>query len=135
MESFIALIADVGIFVLVPWMLWRLIGKVLPIVVLPILLGMGMAVLHIPVADMGIPSVIGDEIGWVAVLVLAFTAGLEMWQHPGEDTSPHAVPQTSVGRLLAGAAVALGGPLITGSILAYMFFLPLKGWHPPHAAP
>ncbi|NHN90976.1 cation:proton antiporter [Acetobacter sicerae] len=135
MESFVALIADVGIFVLVPWVLWRLIGKVLPIVVLPILLGMGMAVLHVPVTDMGIPSAIGDEIGWVAVLVLAFTAGLEMWQHPGEDTSPHAIPQTSVGRLLGGAAVALGGPLIIGSILAYEFFLPLKGWHPPHATP
>jgi len=77
----------------------------------------------------------GDDIGWVAVLVLAFTAGLEMWQHPGEDRTMQSVPQPSLGRLLAGAAVALGGPFLIGSMLVYIFFLPLHGWAPAHASP
>jgi Kef-type K+ transport system membrane component KefB len=95
--------------------------------------GILLAVLHVPVARIGIPSIFGNDIGWVAVLVLAFTAGLEMWQHPGEDPSVLAVPKPSIGRLLGGAFVALGVPFVVGSTLVYHFFLPLHGWQAPHA--
>ncbi|GBR36272.1 Na+/H+ antiporter [Neoasaia chiangmaiensis NBRC 101099] len=93
-----------------------------------------LAVFHVPVQRFGIPSLYGNDIGWVAVLVLAFTAGLEMWQHPGEESSPDAMPTPSLGRLLGGAGVALGGPFIVGSLLVYEFFLPLHGWQAPRVS-
>jgi len=125
---------DACFFVLLPWIVWRLIGRTLPIAVMPIFLGIILAVMHAPVERIGIPSQYGDNIGWVAVLVLAFTAGLEMWQHPGADPSVNALPPVSLGRLLGGAAIALGGPFLVGSILIYVFFLPLHGWQAPHAS-
>ena len=76
MANLTALLIDAAIFVLCPWILWRLLYKALPIAVLPILAGIGLAVWHVPVQQMGIPSVYGNNIGWVSVLVLAFTAGL-----------------------------------------------------------
>ncbi|NHN89164.1 cation:proton antiporter [Acetobacter conturbans] len=135
MGNITALIADALIFVMLPWLLWQIMRKSLPIVVLPILIGMMLAAWHVPVDTVGIPSVYGNNIGWVAVLVLAFTAGLEMWVHPGEEGGPSSFPAPPLGRLLGGAAVALGVPFLVGSFLAYEFFLPLKGWHAPHAAP
>ncbi|GBR16566.1 cation:proton antiporter [Gluconobacter frateurii] len=135
MTNITALIADAAVFVFLPWILWRVLRRSIPIVVLPILIGILISVWHLPVKSLGIPSVYGSDIGWVAVLVLAFTAGLEMWQSPGKADADHTLPAPSLGRLLGGAAVALGGPLLVGSILAYEFFLPLPGWHPPHAQP
>ncbi|MFT9315161.1 MAG: cation:proton antiporter, partial [Acetobacter orientalis] len=111
--------------------LWRLTRKILPIVVLPILLGILFAVWHVPVGQWGIPSLYGNDIGWLAVLVLAFTAGLEMWQHPGQDPNAEVIAPT-LGRLLGGAVVALGLPLVIGAVLVYQFFLPLHGWGVPH---
>ncbi|MFT9144164.1 MAG: cation:proton antiporter, partial [Acetobacter orientalis] len=105
--------------------------KILPIVVLPILLGILFAVWHVPVGQWGIPSLYGNDIGWLAVLVLAFTAGLEMWQHPGQDPNAEVIAPT-LGRLLGGAVVALGLPLVIGAVLVYQFFLPLHGWGVPH---
>ncbi|OUI97722.1 sodium:proton antiporter, partial [Acetobacter orientalis] len=125
------LFADFGVFVILPWVLWRLTRKILPIVVLPILLGILFAVWHVPVGQWGIPSLYGNDIGWLAVLVLAFTAGLEMWQHPGQDPNAEVIAPT-LGRLLGGAVVALGLPLVIGAVLVYQFFLPLHGWGVPH---
>ncbi|MFT8690805.1 cation:proton antiporter [Acetobacter orientalis] len=127
----ISLFADFGVFVILPWVLWRLTRKILPIVVLPILLGILFAVWHVPVGQWGIPSLYGNDIGWLAVLVLAFTAGLEMWQHPGQDPNAEVIAPT-LGRLLGGAVVALGLPLVIGAVLVYQFFLPLHGWGVPH---
>lgn len=139
MSDFTALIADAGIFVCLPWIIWRLIGRAVPIAVIPILIGILAAVWHVPLKSLGIPSFYGDTIGWVAVLVLAFTAGMEMWQHPEGETHENALPAPGVARLLGGAALALGGPFLIGTILVYLFFLPLPGWHasgvtPPIAA-
>ncbi|WP_130730485.1 cation:proton antiporter [Komagataeibacter xylinus] len=135
MSDITALVLDAGLFVLLPWGLWRLLGRTIPIVVLPILLGIILAVMHAPVQRFGIPSVYGDNLGWLAVLVLAFTAGLEMWQPPDAHVSAHTIPAPPLGRLLGGAAVALGGPFVVGSLLVFCFFLPLHGWQPPHVGP
>ncbi|WP_051626043.1 cation:proton antiporter [Kozakia baliensis] len=132
MSNITALIADSAIFVILPWILWRILKRTIPIAVIPILVGIFLAVLHVPTQKIGIPSIYGNDIGWVAVLVLAFTAGLEMWQHPGQQQSAD-LPEPSVGRLLGGAVVALGAPFIIGSILVYEFFLPLHGWQAPRA--
>lgn len=134
MPKILALVADVLIFVLVPWGFWRLINKAIPIAVIPILVGILFAVTHAPVQELGIPSFYGNSIGWVAVLILAFTAGLEMWQTPEKDQNDP-LPSPSLGRLLAGALVALAGPFVIGSVLVYYFFLPLRGWTPPHTTP
>ena len=129
MTNITALFADAAVFVFLPWVLWRLLYRTIPIVVLPILIGIVISVWHFPVKSLGIPSVYGSDIGWVAVLVLAFTAGLEMWQPPEETAADHALPDPSLGRLLGGAAVALGGPLLVGSVLAYECFQPPPRWH------
>lgn len=134
MPKILELFADVIIFVLVPWGFWRLINKTIPIAVIPILVGILLAVTHAPVQNLGIPSLYGTSIGWVAVLILAFTAGLEMWQTPGKEQDDP-LPTPSLGRLLGGALVALAGPFLIGSVLVYYFFLPLRGWTPPHTTP
>jgi len=135
LSNITALVLDAALFVIFPWGLWRLLRRAMPIVVLPILLGIVLAVLHVPVRQFGIPSVYGNNIGWLAVLVLAFTAGLEMWQPPEVRDTAHTIPAPSLGRLLGGALVALGGPFVIGSVLVYSFFLPLHGWQPPHVGP
>ncbi|MBO1324259.1 cation:proton antiporter [Acetobacter sp. TBRC 12305] len=135
MANMFGIISDIFVFVLLPWLIWRALRRQIPIAVIPILIGILLAAFHVPVSDVGIPSALGEEIGWIAVLVMAFTAGLEMWQHPGQATGPDAPPSPSIGRLLGGAVVALGGPFIVGSALVYWFFLPLPGWHAPRVGP
>lgn len=135
MSDILGLLADAGVFVLLPWVLWRASGRSIPMVVIPILVGIFLAVVHAPVEALRIPSTYGNEIGWVAVLVLAFTAGLEMWQHPGQEKTENSLPPASLKRLIGGAAVALGGPFLLGTILVYTFFLPLPGWQVPHVSP
>ncbi|GBR52390.1 Na+/H+ antiporter [Neokomagataea thailandica NBRC 106555] len=133
MHNVAALLADAGLFVVLPWLLWRITNRALPIAVLPILVGILMAVWHVPVKSLGIPSLYGNYIGWVAVLVLAFTAGLEMWQKPAGNVDDNALPPPTLPRLIGGAFVALGGPFVIGSIFALSYLLPLNGWHPAHA--
>ncbi|CAI9122075.1 cation:proton antiporter [Brytella acorum] len=135
MSNIGGLIADAAVFVFLPWILWRVLQRMIPIVVLPILIGILIAVWHIPVGYIGIPSLYGNDVGWVAVLVLAFTAGLEMWLGTEGDEERHALPPSSVQRLLGSAAVALLGPFLIGSFFAYEFLLPLDGWHAPRAKP
>ncbi|QDH17738.1 cation:proton antiporter [Swingsia samuiensis] len=134
MANILALLADAMVFVFLPWVLWRLLRKTFPIVILPILIGIMMAVWHVPVEKIGIPSTYGTYIGWAAVLVLAFTAGLEMWQAPIGKKADN-VPDASLSRLLLGAAVALGGPFIVGTIFAREYLLTLHGWHVEQAKP
>ncbi len=69
------------------------------------------------------------------MLVLAFTAGMEMWQHPEGHAAENALPKPTLPRLLGGAGIALGGPFLIGSVLVYFFFLPLPGWHAPSVTP
>lgn len=132
MGNVTALFADAFIFVLIPWGLWQLLRRSIPIAILPILVGILLAVLHFPASTIGIPSLYGDYIGWLAVLVLAFTAGLEMWQNPTHSPEAANLPSPTLGRLLCSALVALGIPFVIGTVLVKLFFLPLHGWQAPH---
>ncbi|MFW7269735.1 cation:proton antiporter [Gluconacetobacter sp. Hr-1-5] len=123
-------IADFGVFVVIPWLIWRLLRRTIPIVVLPIVVGILIAVTGWPIGRLGVPSAIGDMIGWIAVLILAFTAGLEMWQHPGEDPAA-AMPETSLPRLLGSAFVALAVPFGIGTLLVHAVLMPRPDWQTP----
>lgn len=133
MSNVVALLCDTIIFVVLPWLLWRATRRVIPIAVIPILIGIFLAVLHVPMEDIGIPSVYGNKIGWLGVLFLAFNAGLEMHQesqHKDQDSSMGSSP---LPRLIGGAIVAVIVPFLIGTALVYTFFLPLQGWRPAHA--
>jgi len=56
MTEIVALMADASVFVLVPWIIWRIIFKSIPISVMPILVGISLAVMHVPVSAIGVPS-------------------------------------------------------------------------------
>lgn len=62
------------------WGLWRLLGRSIPIAVIPIIIGLVLAAMGWLPQGWDVPSAIGDRIGWAGVLLLAFTAGLETRQ-------------------------------------------------------
>ncbi|EFG84158.1 cation:proton antiporter [Novacetimonas hansenii] len=134
MDQLLHFFADVLLFVFIPSLLWRWSQKTIPIVVIPILVGIVIAVTKYPVGTWGIPSQYGEDVGWIAVLVLAFTAGLDMWQFSDGVDPNQNFTAPSMGRLLGSALVALGVPFCIGSVLIYFYFLPLHGWETPHGS-
>ena len=80
MHPVLAACADALIFVLLSWGLWRLFGRSVPLAVLPIVIGLVLAASGWLPPELGVPSAIGDKLGWVGVLALAFSAGLETRQ-------------------------------------------------------
>lgn len=121
------------IFILLPWLVWRALKRSIPLAVLPILIGLAIAAAGVPVADLGVPSSLGNTIGFAGVLVLAFAAGLEMRQSPDASATVHTLPQhrLSVSRMAGSAAAALALPFIAGTLAARYHFLELPGWASP----
>ena len=124
--------ADALLFVLLPWILWRMVGRSIPLAVLPILIGLGLAWADILPASLGVPSEIGSTVGFVGVLILAFSAGLEM-RHTPEDASGKVAEDLnpSVGRLLLSAGVALALPFAVGTMAAQYFLQEMPEWLSP----
>lgn len=122
-------IADALIFVLVPWAVWRLLGRSLPLAVLPILIGLGLAAAGLKPTSLGVPSALGDQLGWIGVLLLAFSAGLEMRLSDEEQTARS--PSLPISRLATSAAAALALPFVVGTLAAYYHFNQLPGWTAP----
>jgi Kef-type K+ transport system membrane component KefB len=114
---------DVLVFLVAPVLCWRLIRGVVPMAVLPILFGLAISVAATRFGfDKSIvgPSKLGETIGWLGVLVLAFTAGLE--------TRMMAATHAPAGPRLVGTAVtALAIPFLlgAGAIATGMFDLVL----------
>lgn len=134
MHAIIAAAADALIFILLAWTLWRLLGRSIPIAVIPIIIGLVLAATGGLPASLGVPSVIGDKIGWVGVLLLAFTAGLETRQSAHID-SPADLPVAArrpVFRFVASAALALLLPFVVGTLAAYHYFAALPNWAAPN---
>ncbi|MBX9746674.1 MAG: cation:proton antiporter, partial [Hyphomonadaceae bacterium] len=106
-------VIDLLCFLVVPVALWRVIRGAVPMAVLPILTGLGVAI----AADrfgfdkslLG-PSALGETIGWYGVLALAFSAGLE--------TRTTSDAPKSNGRMLASALAALALPFAVGFAVA-----------------
>ncbi len=109
-----AFVVDVICFLIVPVLLWRLVRGAVPMAVLPILTGLSVAVaaehLGFDKSILG-PSEWGETIGWVGVLALAFSAGLETRATSGEVKAG--------GRLFASAIFALVLPFCAGFAVAF----------------
>ena len=133
MHTILAAGADALIFILLAWGLWRLLGRSIPIAVIPIIIGLVLAATGWLPASLGVPSVIGDSIGWVGVLLLAFTAGLETRQsaHVGPAPDLPDASRDSLFRFVASAALALLLPFIVGTLVAYHYFSVLPNWATP----
>lgn len=134
MQTILSTGTDALIFILLAWTLWRLLGRSIPIAVVPIIIGLVLAATGWLPQSWGVPSVVGDKIGWVGVLLLAFTAGLETRQFAHAD-SPNDAPaesSSSVFRFVASAALALLLPFLVGALAAYHYFSVLPNWAAPN---
>lgn len=126
---------DILCFLVVPVLVWRLIRGIVPMAVMPILTGLAVAVaadrFGFDKAVFG-PSRVGESIGWIGVLLLTFSAGLEtraMAHGPrmGVRTFFAAIAALALPFLLGFAAVqsgaldwALARPPGTSPLLAAM---------------
>jgi len=131
--SLIAAALDTLVFVVLAWCVWRALGRSIPIAVIPIIIGLVLAATGAVPASWGLPSVIGDRIGWAGVLLLAFAAGLETRQEAHLPAQSGTTTQTHARRLrfIASAAVALLLPFCVGTVAAHFHFTQLPGWAAP----
>jgi len=151
MQPILAALADALIFILLSWGIWRALARSIPLAVVPIVIGLVLAATGWLPAGLGVPSKIGDQIGWVGVLLLAFTAGLETRHSPvaatsesdsrsnsqsdSESGSESGPPRSalSLSRFTLSAALALVLPFVVGTVAAYWHFIGLPGWAAPRA--
>lgn len=133
MPSLFALVLDALIFIGLAWVAWRALGRSIPIAVIPIIIGLLLAAIGALPAGWGVPSRLGDQIGFLGVLVLAFTAGLETRQSAHLPTGAGAapLPRTQATRFIASAGMALLLPFALGTLAAHYYFTGLPGWDAP----
>jgi Kef-type K+ transport system membrane component KefB len=133
MPSALAFVLDALIFIGLAWMVWRLLGRSIPIAVIPIIIGLLLAATGVLPASWGVPSKLGDQIGFLGVLLLAFTAGLETRQSAHLPSAPDAapLPRTQAARFIASAGMALLLPFALGTLAAHFYFTGLPGWDAP----
>lgn len=133
MPSLLAAVLDTLVFVVLAWCVWRALGRSIPIAVIPIIIGLVLAASGVIPASWGLPSAIGQDIGWIGVLLLAFAAGLETRQEAHLPANPGAASQARPRKLrfLASAAVALLLPFCVGTLAAHFYFTRLPGWAAP----
>jgi len=134
MHMMLATSADALIFIGLAWAIWRLLRRSIPIAVVPIIIGLVLAATGWLPQSWGVPSLIGDWIGWVGVLLLAFTAGLETRHstHVGAPTELPAASRRPAFQLIASAALALLLPFAVGAFAAYHYFSVLPNWAAPN---
>ncbi len=133
MPDLTAFALDALIFIALAWVAWRALGRSIPIAVVPIIIGLLLAATGALPAGWGVPSVIGDRLGWVGVLLLAFTAGLETRQSAHLPTAPDTapLPRMQALRFVASAGMALLLPFVLGTLAAHYYFTALPGWNAP----
>lgn len=133
MPDLAAFALDALIFIGLAWVAWRALGRSIPIAVIPIIIGLLLAATGVLPASWGVPSKLGDQIGFVGVLLLAFTAGLETRQSAHLPTAADArpLPRTQALRFVASAGMALLLPFALGTLAAHYYFTGLPGWEAP----
>lgn len=134
MHALLSTGADALIFIGLAWGLWRLLGRSIPIAVVPIIIGLVLAATGWLPASLGVPSAVGDIAGWVGVLLLAFIAGLETRQsaHVRSSSGLPDASRNSVFQFIASAALALLLPFVVGALAAYHYFAVLPNWTTPN---
>ncbi len=134
MPTFVSLLLDAAIFIGLAWVLWRLCGRAFPFAIVPIAIGLAIAGFGGLPASWGVPSASGQGIGWLGVLLLAFTAGLETRHAMSER--PSAVEQGATARrVIASAGVAMLLPFVAGALLAYWVLDGIAQWSAGTAHP
>jgi Kef-type K+ transport system membrane component KefB len=133
---FAAFLLDALVFVAVPLLVWRLAHRIVPLAVLPILIGVILAIVgdRLGAAPLVAPTPLGDLLGWAGVLVLAYAAGLEARPDAaagGAGAGPPPAFPVARARLLAAAALALALPFAAGALAATLWLLPQAAWVPP----
>ncbi|WP_429498352.1 cation:proton antiporter [Robbsia andropogonis] len=137
MPSVLPFFYDIALFIGIPWLIWVALRRSLPLAVVPILLGLILATARLPMKSLGLPSVPGDQIGFIGVVLLAFTAGLET-RHPpvitGRDGGSKTIarPPLKPLRIASAAALALALPFVTGTLVSRFHLLDQANWVPPH---
>lgn len=133
MHSALAFALDALIFIGLAWTVWRALGRSIPIAVIPIIIGLLLAATGALPASWGVPSKPGDQLGFLGVLLLAFTAGLETRQSAHLPSAPDAAPLpcTQAMRFVASAGMALLLPFALGTLAAHYYFTGLPGWAAP----
>ncbi len=133
MADLTALALDALIFIGLAWVVWRALGRSIPIAVIPIIIGLLLAATGVLPSGWGVPSTLGDQAGFVGVLLLAFTAGLETRQsaHLPSASDAGPLPRTQALRFVASAGMALLLPFALGTLAAHSYFTGLPGWEPP----
>ncbi len=136
MQTIVAAGLDALVFIGLAWGLWRLLGRSIPVAVIPIVIGLVLAATGWLPAAWGVPSAAGDQLGWIGVLLLAFTAGMEtrhFKQEAGKQQSIRpASTRASLPRFYACAGLALVFPFAAGALVAHRYWLDLPGWAPPN---
>ncbi len=132
MNSTLSFLMDLLLFMGLPWLLWVGLRKKLPLAVIPILVGMVISGLHVPVQALGVPSSLGNGLGLIGVILLAFTAGLEMRHSPEgtEHGGGRPMPALRPLRIGISALIALGLPFAAATLVSYYHFLDLPNWTP-----
>ena len=133
MQGTLSFIADALVFVVLPWCLWRLLGRRIPFAVLPIIVGLSLAASGTSIGA-SVATAAGQTLGWLGVLLLAFTAGLETRSIPAMEADGAAVSARglSLPRLAGSALLALLLPFAAGVAVARVGLPALPGWGAPH---
>lgn len=133
MQETLSFVGDALVFVVLPWCLWRLLGRRIPFAVLPIIVGLLLAVSGTLIGA-SIATATGQTLGWVGILLLAFTAGLETRSIPAMDAKGDAAlsaDRLPFSRVAGSALVALLLPFAAGTAVACAGLLDLPGWAAP----
>jgi len=128
MHAVAAFLLDAALFIGLAWVIWRLCGRTFPFAIVPIAIGLAIAGAGGLPASWGVPSPSAQTLGWVGVLLLAFTAGMET-RH-----SMAAAPNLqgpSSRRVVLSAVVAMLLPFAAGALLSYYVLDRLAAWAPP----
>lgn len=134
MHAVVAVMVDVAVFIAVPWLSWRLLGRRIPFAVLPIIVGLLLAVFVVPKTGAIIATDAGQKLGFLGVLLLAFSAGMEsrLIALPADEPGVAGAGQMpALSRLLACALLALLLPGMAGTALAKALLLQSPAWVSP----
>lgn len=133
MQGTLSFVGDALVFIVLPWCLWRLLGRRIPFAVLPIIVGLSLAASGTSLGA-SVATAAGQILGWLGVLLLAFAAGLETRSIPAVEASDGAAMSTKglpFPRVAGSALVALLLPFAAGTAVACAGLLDLPGWGAP----